>query len=91
MLRPTPPPPQPILFDQSLKQAKNKSLNDLEQYTRGDCTEICGIPLPEEPSEEDANDIVIQLNEKIGVPISQLAIESQVQETRWNLLLLSSL
>ena len=35
----------------NLKQAK-KSLNDLDQYTRRDCTEIRGIPLPEEPSEE---------------------------------------
>ena len=52
----------------NLKQAK-KSLNDLDQYTRRDCTEIRGIPLPEEPSEEDTNDIVIQLSEKISVPM----------------------
>ena len=64
-------------------------------HTRRDCTEIRGIPLPEEPLKEDTNDIVIQLSEKTGVPmeekISQLAIESQVRETRWNLLLLSGL
>ena len=79
-----PPPPQPILFHQSLKQAKNKSLNDLEQYTRGDCTEICGIPLPEEPSEEDANDIVIQLKEKIGVPMERndISISHRIPSAR---------
>ncbi|CAH3024209.1 unnamed protein product, partial [Porites evermanni] len=56
----------------SLKtQQAKKSLNDLDQYTRRDCTEIRGIPLPEEPSEEDTNDIVIQLSEKIGVPMER--------------------
>ena len=54
----------------NLKQAK-KSLNDLDQYTRRDCTEIRGIPLPEKPWEEDTNDIVIQLSEKIGVPMER--------------------
>ena len=39
---------QVLSITNDLKQAK-KSLNDLEQYTRRDCTEIRGIPLPEEP------------------------------------------
>ena len=37
------------------------------ENARRDCAEIRGIPLPEEPSEENANDIVIHLSEKIGV------------------------
>ena len=36
-----------------------KSLNDLEQYTRRDCLEIRGIPLPEESQAEDTNEITI--------------------------------
>ena len=45
---------QILSITNDLKQAK-KSLNDLEQFTRRDCTEIRGIPLSEEPSEEDTN------------------------------------
>ena len=37
------------------------------ENTRRDCSEIRGIPLPEEPSEEDTNDIVIHLSQKIGL------------------------
>ena len=36
------------------------------ENSRRDCAEIRGIPLPAEPSEEDTNDIVIHLSEKIG-------------------------
>ena len=36
-----------------------KSLNDLEEYTRRDCLEIRGIPLPEDSRVEDTNDIVL--------------------------------
>ena len=43
---------QILSITNDLKQAK-KSLNELQQYTRRDCTEIRGIPLPEEPSEEN--------------------------------------
>ena len=43
---------QILSITNDLKQAK-KSLNELEQYTRRDCTEIRGIPLLEEPSEGD--------------------------------------
>lgn len=32
---------------------------------------IRGIHLPEEPSDEDTNDITIQLSEKIGVPMER--------------------
>ena len=61
---------QVLSITNDLKQAK-KSLNDLQQYTRRDCSEIRGLSLPEEPSEEDTNDIVIQLREKIGVPVER--------------------
>ena len=61
---------QVLSITNDLKQAK-KSVNDLEHYTRRDCSEIRGISLPEEPSEEDTNDIVIQLSEKIGVPMER--------------------
>ena len=37
------------------------------ENTRRDCAEIRGIPLPEEALEEDTNDIVIHLSEKIVV------------------------
>ena len=67
----------------NLKQAK-KSLNDLDQYTRRDCTEIRGIPLPEEPSEEDTNDIVIQLSEKISVPMetNDISISNRIPSAK---------
>ena len=42
------PRTQVLSITNDVKQAK-KSLNDLEQYTRRDCTEIHGNPLPEEP------------------------------------------
>ena len=61
---------QILSITNDLKQAK-KSLNELEQYTRRDCNEIRGISLLEELSEEDTNDIVIQLSEKIGVPMER--------------------
>ena len=52
-----------------------KSLNDLEQYTRRDCLEICGIPLPSTPTDVDQTDnIVLQIGEKIGVPYMVLVI-----------------
>ena len=37
-----------------------KSLYDLEQYTRRDCLEIRSIPLPEEPQEDETNDNVLK-------------------------------
>lgn len=48
-----------------------KSLNDLEQYTRRDSVEIRGIPLPEESQEEDTNEIVLQLSQKMGIPLER--------------------
>ena len=36
-----------------------KSLNDLEQYTRRDCLEIRGIPLPSTPMDLDQTDEVV--------------------------------
>ena len=41
-----------------------KSLNDLEQYTRRDCLEIRGIPLPEDSRLEDTNDMLLQRSEE---------------------------
>ncbi|XP_015760829.1 PREDICTED: uncharacterized protein LOC107339987 [Acropora digitifera] len=48
-----------------------KSLNDLEQYTRRDCLETRGIPLPEESQVEDTNEIVRQLSQKMGIPLER--------------------
>jgi hypothetical protein len=42
-----------------------ESVNDLEQYLRRDCVEICGIPLNND--QEDTNNIVIKVAEVIGV------------------------
>ena len=47
-----------------------KSLNDLEQYTRRDCLEIRGIPLPSTSTDVDqTDDVVLKIGEKIGVPM----------------------
>ncbi len=57
-----------------LLQSKNEvkmlkeSVNDLEQYLRRDCVEICGIPLNND--QEDTNNIVIKVAEVIGVDIA---------------------
>ena len=48
-----------------------KSLNDIEQYTRRDCVEIRGIPLPEDSQVEDTNDIVLQLSRKMAIPLER--------------------
>ena len=49
-----------------------KSLNDLEQYTRRDCLEIRGIPLPSTPMDLDQTDeVVLKIGEKIGVPMQK--------------------
>ena len=49
-----------------------KSLNDLKQYTRRDCLEIRGIPLPSTPTDLDQTDeVVLQIAEKIGVPMQK--------------------
>ena len=32
---------------------------------------VHGIPLPEEPQEEETNDIVLQLSEKMGIPMAR--------------------
>ena len=61
-----------------------KSLNDLEQYTRRDCLEIRGIPLPTLPSTptdlDQTNEVVLQIAEKIGVPMqkSDISISHRV-------------
>ena len=53
-------------------------------HTRRDCTEIRGIPLPEEPLKEDTNDIVIQLSEKTGVPMERkdISISHRIPSAR---------
>ena len=48
-----------------------KSINDLEEYTRRNCLEIRGIPLPEDSRVEDTNDIVLQLSQKMGIPLER--------------------
>jgi len=49
-----------------------KSHNDLEQYTRRDCLEIRGIPLPSTPMDLDQTDeFVLQTAEKIGAPMQK--------------------
>lgn len=37
--------------------------DNMEQYTRRDCLEVCGIPVQQG---EDTNDIIIKLGSKIG-------------------------
>lgn len=61
-----------------------KSLNDLEQYTRRDCLEIRGIPLPEESQEEDTNDIVLQLSHKMGIPLERndISVSHRIRSSR---------
>ncbi|CAB4001088.1 Hypothetical predicted protein, partial [Paramuricea clavata] len=57
-----------------LLQSKNEvkmlkeSVNDLEQYLRRDCVEICGIPFNND--QEDTNNIVIKVAEAIGVDMA---------------------
>ena len=49
-----------------------KSLNDLEQYTRRDCLEVRGIPLPSTSTDVDqTDDVVLKIGEKIGVPMQK--------------------
>ena len=57
----------------SLKAQVLRSANDLklEQYTRRDCLEIRGIPLPEDLRVEDTNNIVLQLSQKMGIPLER--------------------
>ena len=61
-----------------------KCPNDLEQYTRRDCIEIRGIPLPEEPQEEETNNIVLQLSEKMGIPMERkdISISHRIPSSR---------
>ena len=58
-----------ILKSSNEVKLPKKSLNDLEQYTRRDCLEIRGIPLPSTATDLDQTDeIVLQIAEKTGVP-----------------------
>ncbi|XP_067020714.1 uncharacterized protein [Acropora muricata] len=61
-----------------------KSLNDLEQYTRRDCLEIRGIPLPEESQAEDTNEIVLQLSQKMGIPLERndISVSHRIRSSR---------
>jgi hypothetical protein len=45
-----------------------ESVNDLDQYLRRDCVEICGLPLSN--NQEDTNDTVLQVAKAIGVDIA---------------------
>ena len=61
-----------------------KSLNDLEQYTRRDCLEIRGIPLPEDSRLEDTNDILLQLSQKMDIPLERndIAVSHRIRSSR---------
>lgn len=61
-----------------------KSLNDLKQCTRRDCVEIRGILLPEESQEEDTNDIVLQLSQKMGIPLERkdISVSHRIRSSR---------
>lgn len=51
--------------------AMMKTNNELEQYTRRECVEIRGIPVPAVPSEEQSNNIVKEIGKLIGVEIAE--------------------
>ena len=59
-----------------------KCLNDLEQYTRRDCIKFRGIP--EDPQEEETNNIVLQLSEKMGIPMERndISISHRIPSSR---------
>ena len=61
-----------------------KSLNDLEQYTRRDCLEIRGIPLPEDSRLEDTNDILLQLSQKMDIPLERndISVSHRIRSSR---------
>ena len=48
-----------------------KTCNELEQYSRRECLEIHGIPLPpkERNIKENTNELVIKIGDKMGVPV----------------------
>ena len=70
----------------SLKAQVLRSANDLklEQYTRRDCLEIRGIPLPEDLRVEDTNDIVLQLSQKMGIPLERndISVSHRIRSSR---------
>ena len=76
---------------ETTNQLKNlkESLNDIEQYSRCDCLEIRGIPKMD-PNEQ-TNEIVMQLEEKIGVvlPLTELGCRTFMDRAAiaWNSLL----
>ena len=45
--------------------------NDLEQYSRRDCSEIRGIRKLSGVAREDTNEIVVELGRKIGVDLNK--------------------
>ena len=61
-----------------------KSLNDVEQYTRRDCLEFRGIPLPEESQAEGTNEIVLQLSQKMGIPLERndISVSHRIRSSR---------
>ena len=70
----------------SLKAQVLRSANDLklEQYTRRDCLEIRGIPLPEDLRVEDTNNIVLQLSQKMGIPLERndISVSHRIRSSR---------
>ena len=74
-----------ILKSSNEVKLPKKSLNDLEQYTRRDCLEIRGIPLPSTPTDLDQTDeVALQISEKIGVPMqkSDISISHRISSRK---------
>ena len=76
-------------FKKQLRSANDlklvpKSLNDLEQYTRRDCLEILGIPLPEDSRLEDTNDMLLQLSQKMDIPLERndISVSHRIRSSR---------
>ena len=71
--------------DCSLKSFK-KFYNDLEQYGRRDCVEICGVPQPppDHSVEESTNDIAKKVGNLIGVKIEDrdISISHRIPNTK---------
>ena len=53
-----------------------KTCNELEQYSRRECLEIHGIPLPprERNIKENTNELVIKIGDMVGVPVGPVDI-----------------
>ena len=59
-----------LVMESKLKVIKT-TCNELEQYSRLECLELKGIPLPQGTEEEDTNEIVIKVGELLDVEIDE--------------------